>query len=425
MSEEKPPKKGFLQVLLEEITSSRRPRGSGGRRLGQTVLVPLLAVFSGLVIGGIFIILTSEQVYAAFGQSIGAGLTASWQAVAQAYSALFTGALGSPARIVAALRSGSGEEIRLAFNPFLESLVVSTPYIFVGLGVALGFKSGLFNIGAEGQLFVGALASAYVGYSITGLPWIIHAPLALLAGALAGAVWGFIPGWLKAKTGGHEVINTMMMNYVAFRLSDWLLIGPMQRPGSGGIPISPMIAASATLPRFFPEPMRFHLGFFLALGVAGLVYWFMFKTTWGFELRTVGANPNAARYAGMSIVRNTVLAMSLSGALAALAGANQVLGVNHNVAMGLSSGYGFDSIALALLGNSHPVGVVLAGLLFGTLRNGALQMEVVSGIPIDIISILQAVILGFIAAPAIIRTVYRLKAPAQAEESVFARGWGR
>jgi simple sugar transport system permease protein len=303
--------------------------------------------------------------------------------------------------------------------------VVSTPYIFVGLGVALGFKSGLFNIGAEGQLFVGALASAYVGYSITGLPWIIHAPLALLAGALAGAVWGFIPGWLKAKTGGHEVINTMMMNYVAFRLSDWLLIGPMQRPGSGGIPISPMIAASATLPRFFPEPMRFHLGFFLALGVAGLVYWFMFKTTWGFELRTVGANPNAARYAGMSIVRNTVLAMSLSGALAALAGANQVLGVNHNVAMGLSSGYGFDSIALALLGNSHPVGVVLAGLLFGTLRNGALQMEVVSGIPIDIISILQAVILGFIAAPAIIRTIYRLKAPAQAEESVFARGWGR
>ncbi len=425
MSEEKPPKKGFLRVLLEEITSSQRPRGSGGRRLGQTVLVPLLAVFSGLVIGGIFIILTSEQVYAAFGQSIGAGLTASWQAVAQAYSALFTGALGSPARIVAALRSGSGEEIRLAFNPFLESLVVSTPYIFVGLGVALGFKSGLFNIGAEGQLFVGALASAYVGYSITGLPWIIHAPLALLAGALAGAVWGFIPGWLKAKTGGHEVINTMMMNYVAFRLSDWLLIGPMQRPGSGGIPISPMIAASATLPRFFPDPMRFHLGFFLALGVAGLVYWFMFKTTWGFELRTVGANPNAARYAGMSIVRNTVLAMSLSGALAALAGANQVLGVNHNVAMGLSSGYGFDSIALALLGNSHPVGVVLAALLFGTLRNGALQMEVVSGIPVDIISILQAVILGFIAAPAIIRTIYRLKAPAQAEESVFARGWGR
>ncbi|MCJ7707885.1 MAG: hypothetical protein MUO38_09740, partial [Anaerolineales bacterium] len=188
MSEEKPPKKGFLQVLLEEITLSQRPKGSGGRRLGQTVLVPLLAVFSGLVIGGIFIIMTSEQVYAAFGQSIGAGLAASWQAVAQAYSALFTGALGSPARIVAALRSGSGEEIRLAFNPFLESLVVSTPYIFVGLGVALGFKSGLFNIGAEGQLFVGALASAYVGYSITGLPWIIHAPLALLAGALAGAV---------------------------------------------------------------------------------------------------------------------------------------------------------------------------------------------------------------------------------------------
>jgi simple sugar transport system permease protein len=425
LSEEKPHKKGVLQVFLEEFMAGPRPQGSGLRRLGQTVLIPLLAVFSGLVLGGIFIILTSEQVYVAFRESVWAGLGASWQIVARSYSALFVGALGSPPRILAALRSGSGEAIRLAFNPFLESLVVSTPYILVGLGVALGFKANLFNIGAEGQLFVGALASAYVGYSITGLPSIIHAPLALLAGAMAGAVWGFIPGWLKAKTGGHEVINTMMMNYVAFRLSDYLLIGPMQRPGSGGVPISPMIQASATLPRLFPAPMRFHLGFFVALGIALLVYWFMFKTTWGFELRTVGYNPNAARYAGISIVRITILAMALSGALAATAGATQVLGVNHNVAMGLSSGYGFDSIALALLGKSHPLGVVLAALLFGTLRNGALQMEVVTGIPIDIISILQAVILGFIAAPAIIRTIYRLKVPAEAEEGVLTRGWGR
>ena len=195
--------------------------------------------------------------------------------------------------------------IRRAFNPFFESLVASTPYIFGGLSVALGFRAGLFNIGAEGQIFVGAIFSAYVGYSITGLPSFIHMPLAFLAGALGGAVWGFIPGWLKAKTGGHEVINTIMMNYIAFRLSDWLLSGPMKRPEFFN-PVSPTIQDSAKLYRFFDDPIRFHLGFFIALLVAWLVYWFLFKTKWGFDFRTVGINPHAARYAGMSVVVVTV-----------------------------------------------------------------------------------------------------------------------
>ncbi len=396
--------------------------GKKGRRgLGQIVLVPILAVLTGLIFGAIFIILTSENVYAAFGQSVGAGLAESWLTVSKAYVSLFTGSIGDPARILAALQSGDGLEIRRAFNPFLESLVASTPYIFAGLAVALGFRAGVFNIGAEGQIFIGAAAAAYVGYAVTGLPAILHIPLSLLAGALGGAAWGFIPGWLKAKTGGHEVINTIMMNYIAFRLSDWLLSGPLKRPDSFN-PVSPTIQPSAMLPRFFAEPIRFHLGFFIALGFAWLVYWFLFKTTWGFNLRTVGANPRAARYAGISVVFNIILAMTLSGALAGLAGANEVLGVNHNLAMAFSSGYGFDSIALALLGNSHPVGVVLASLLFGTLRNGATRMQVVSSIPIDIISILQAVILAFIAAPAIIRTIYRLRAPTEVEITV--RSWG-
>ncbi len=167
-----------------------------------------------------------------------------------------------------------------------------------------------------------------------------------------------------------------------------------------------------------------NIRFIPALGAGWLVYWYLFNTTWGLELRTVGANPHAARYAGMNVMRLTILAMSLSGALAGLAGANEVLGVNYHMAMGLSSGYGFDSIALALLGNSHPAGVVLAGLLFGALRNGAIQMQLVAAIPIDIISVLQACILAFIAAPAIIRGLYRLKAPAKGEGAVFARGWG-
>lgn len=348
-------------------------------------------------------------------------LDAAWVAVITAYGALFEGSIGNPAQIWSALQSGDATAISSAFYPISESLVATTPYIFAGLAVAIGFRAGLFNIGAEGQLFMGAIFAVFVGYSLTGLPWIIHLPLTLAAGALGGAAWGFIPGILKAKVGAHEVINTIMMNYIAFRLSDWLLTGPMQRPGS--VPVSPMIEPSAYLPRFFQDPLRFHGGFFLALAVAAFVYWLLFRTTRGFELRTVGQNPSAARYAGMSITRNIVLTMCLSGALAGLAGANEVLGVNHNLAQAFSSGYGFDSIALALLGKSHPLGVVLAALLFGTLRSGGTRMQNVAQIPIDIIAVVQALVIVFIAAPAIIRAIYRVREE-RAIGEVFTRGWG-
>jgi len=350
------------------------------------------------------------------------GLSLGFRAMVDSFVALFTGSFGSPTKIIAALQSGDDLLIRRAFNPFLESFVASTPYIFAGLAVALGFKTGLFNIGAEGQLFMGAIFSVWVGFAVKGLPAIIHIPLALLAGALGGAIWGFIPGWLKAKTGAHEVINTIMMNYVAFRLSEYLLRGPLMRPETF-TPVSPMILESAELPRFFESPIRFHLGFFIALFVAWLVYWFMFKTKWGFDLRTVGANPRAAKYAGMNIVRSTILAMVLSGALAGLAGANEVLGVNHNLALAFSSGYGFDAIALALLGKSHPFGVVLSAILFGFLRNGAIRMQIV-GIPVDIITIIQAMVIIFIAAPAIVRSIYRLKEPKESDEQTFVTSWG-
>jgi ABC-type uncharacterized transport system permease subunit len=175
---------------------------------------------------------------------------------------------------------------------------VPTPYIFAGLSVAVGFRCGLFNIGAEGQFFMGALAAALVGYSIDGLPAYIHLPLAILAGALAGAIWGAIPGFLKARFGAHEVVNTIMMNWIAFRLSDWLLNGPMK---AGGFrPVTPNVAVTAEIPRFFPDPLRFNWGFVLALVMAVVVYWLLFKTTLGFEIRAVGANPDAAKYAGMS-----------------------------------------------------------------------------------------------------------------------------
>jgi ABC-type uncharacterized transport system permease subunit len=389
----------------------------------SSLLIPILAILSGLLMGGLIVAVTSESFYTVWSQSplqaIGNGLKAAWES----YVTLFSGAFGTPSKIIAAIQGGDALEIRRAINPFFESLVKSIPYMFAGLAVALGFRTGLFNIGVEGQIFMGGIFSVWVGYTFKGLPAIIHVPFAFLAGALGGALWGFIPGLLKAKTGGHEVINTIMMNYIAFRLTDWLLREPMKRPGSTN-PISPIIEDSARLPQFFPDPIRFHLGFFIALAVAALVYWFLFKTKWGFDLRTVGANPRAARYAGMNIVKSTIVAMSLSGALAGMAGANELLGVNHHLSQSFSPGYGFDSIALALLGRTHPVGVVLSALLFGTLRNGAVRMQAAAGIPIDIISVMQAFILAFIAAPAIVRTIYRLKEPKKAEAEIRVRGWG-
>lgn len=411
------------EEMLKEATGEHAGRVSAGQRLLRGLAIPVLAMLTALIIGGLFIVFTTPEFYTAWGESPLQGLRSGWTILVTAYSALFTGAIGDPARIVAALQSGDAEAIRKAFYPFFESLVASTPYIFGGLSVALGFRAGLFNIGAEGQIFIGAIFAAFVGYSVTGLPAFIHMPLAFLAGAVGGGLWGMIPGWLKARTGAHEVINTIMMNYIAFRLSDWLLTGPMKRPDSAN-PVSPTIQDSAKFIRFFDDPIRFHLGFFIALLVAWLVYWFLFKTRWGFDLRTVGANPHAARYAGMVVSVTMVLAMTLAGALAGMAGANEVLGLNYNLAMAFSSGYGFDSIALALLGNSHPLGVVLSALLFGFLRNGATSMQLKADIPIDIISVFQALVLVFIATPVIIRTIYRLKKPAEAEGGIMVTGWG-
>lgn len=394
---------------------SSRARRSGGGVL-QALLIPFLAVFTGLVIGAVVIVISDANAIAAYRDFFHAPLTAvraTWQAVATAYGALFYGSIGSPKELYAALQAyiatGDTKPVLLAIYPLTESLATVTPYIFAGMAVALAYRCNLFNIGAEGQFFMGALASAFVGYSLKGMPWFVHLPLALLAGGLAGAIWGAIPGYLKAVTGAHEVVNCIMMNWISFRLSDWLLNGPMKAPGYR--PLTPVIEDSAMLPRFFPDPLRFNWGFVLALVMAGVVYWFLFKTTMGLEIRAVGANPDGARYAGVNIVRNFVMVMFLSGGLAGLAGACQVLGIDHWVGQGFSAGYGFDSIAVAMLGQSHPFGVVLAALLFGTLRSGATRMQSLAGIPIDIISIIQGLVIIFVAAPAVIRWLYRIRAP--------------
>lgn len=418
-SDPKPePQPDASQTLIDELTQTK-DEGIVKNAL-RSALYPILAVFTGLVIGGIFIAFTTESVYTAFGESFFGGLAEAFRTIGVAYRALFVGAIGNPAEIAAAIGSGDGEQFQKAIDPFLESLVTSTPLIFAGLGVALGFRTGLFNIGAEGQLFIGATTATWVGYTFSGLPAIVHIPLALLAGFIGGGVWGYIPGWLKAKTGGHEVINTIMMNFVAIRLVEWLLRTSMKDPASQN-PISPFISESAYLPAL--SFSRFHIGFFIALVFAWITWWYLFRTKWGFTLRTVGTNPNAARYAGMNIVRATVTAMFLSGGLAGLAGANEILGINHRLVASFTAGIGFDSIALALLGKNHPVGVVLAAILFGTLRNGATQMQLDAGIPIDIIAIVQALVLAFIAAPAIVRTIYRLRDTGD-DGQLVTNSWG-
>ncbi len=305
---------------------------------------------------------------------------------------------------------------------FANTLVATTPLIFTGLALGLGFQSGVFNIGAAGQFLMGATCAVWVGYAIP-LPPIIHPLACLLAGVLGGGIWGAIPGYLKAQFGSHEVINTIMFNYLAFFLQDWLVKNPLKDP-SPSVFRTPNILDTALLPRFLD---RLHWGFVLALLTTLGVWWLLQKTTIGFELRTVGMNPEAAKYAGMHPKKLIILSMFLSGALAGLGGAVQILGVDGNMPTTYSADFGFDAIPVALLGQNHPLGIVLASVLFGALRNGSDLMQLRSGgvVSKEVIFIVQGVILLFIAAPALIRRLYRLKLQKTAlEGSQLTRGWG-
>ncbi|MDP8965689.1 MAG: ABC transporter permease [Cyanobacteriota bacterium] len=307
-------------------------------------------------------------------------------------------------------------------NAFANTLVASTPLIFTGLALALGFRGGVFNIGAAGQFLIGATCGVFVGYAMP-LPAVIHSLAALLAGVIGGSLWAAIPGFLKARFGSHEVINTIMFNYLAFFLQDWLVKNPMKDP-SPSVSRTPTILDTAILPRLLG---RLHIGFVLALLAALLVWWLLWKTTLGFELRTVGSNPDAAKYAGIKPGLTIVLSMALSGAITGLGGVVQILGVDYHMPTLYSSDYGFDAIPVALLGQNQPLGVIFAAILFGALRNGSDLMQLRSGgvVSKEVIFIIQAVVLLFIAAPAIIRWLYRLKLRKSALEGTqLTRGWG-
>ena len=295
-----------------------------------------------------------------------------------------------------------------SWRGFGEALVSITPLIFTGLSVAFCSRTGLFNIGAEGQFIIGQMGAAVAGYIITGLPAVIHVPLALAAGALAGALWAGVPGLLKAKLGAHEVINTIMMNYIALYFTHYLVIGPLK--GHSYLPVTKQVLESARLWRFLP-PTRANIGFFIALAMAGVVYFILWRTTLGYECRAVGLNPEAARYAGINVERNLVVSMMIGGALAGMGGAVQVLGVQHRF-YGLFgfTGYGFDGIAVAMLGNNHPWGYSRSFTLWH-FGQGSQNMQSVAQVPQEVVGIVQAAVIIFIAADYIVRKLVSWRRP--------------
>jgi general nucleoside transport system permease protein len=393
--------------------------------IARGAVVPVLSILTAFLVGALVITFSDPETLRLFTSDPLAAIQRAVDQVLSAYSALITGALGNPTQIIEALASGDSREIARAFTPISETVLNATPLIFTGLSVALGFRSGLFNIGAEGQLYVGAIFATFAGFAITGLPIYIHLPIAIAAGFLGGALWGFIPGLLKARTGAHEVIVTIMLNYTSYLLLAWVLkTSVFQREGRND-PISKIIQDSAAFPQFVNDPaLRANFSTLLALAAAMGVSWLLFRSVRGYEFRAVGLNPGAARYAGMSISRTIILTMVICGGLAGLAGTTQVLGPSRTLTPGFSPGWGFDGIAVALIGGSRPLGVVLAAFLFGALRAGATPMQAATGIPIDLVVVIQALVIMFVAAPALVRGIYRFKAREVTGTEVFAKGWG-
>lgn len=363
-------------------------------------LVAILAVVLSIILGGILIALTDEDVAAAasyFFSRPGDMLGAAWEAASGAYAALFQGAVFNP----------RADSLALMFRPLTETLTVATPLILAGLGVAVAFRAGLFNIGAQGQIILGAMFAGWIGFS-WHLPFGLHLLFVVLAGFVGGALWGFIPGILKARTGAHEVIVTIMLNYIAIYLVGFLLTTPsFQNPGSSN-PISPRLDETALFPQILGPQFRLHLGFLVAVAATYGVWWLLNRSTVGFELRAVGANPFAARTAGISVTKGYVIVMMLAGGLAGLAGVAQVAGTERVLTSGIAASFGFDAITVALLGRSHPWGVFFAGVLFGAFRAGGVQMQTLTGTPIDIVLVVQSLIVLFIAAPPLVKAIFRI-----------------
>jgi simple sugar transport system permease protein len=366
-----------------------------------TVKDTIAALVLALLVGALLIIFSTPRVI----ESLSYFFAYPWDffkfagiAVWDGYAALLSGSVGSSGAIV-------------------RTLERAAPLICAGLGVSLAFRAGMFNIGAQGQMLVGGIACCWIGFQLD-LPAGLHLLLALAGALVVGGLWGGLAGLLKARTGAHEVITTIMLNYVGrFLLLYFLAKEAFQRPGADNL-LSPPVADSAA----FPSILGLHTGFFLAVLAALGIWWLLERSTWGFEIRAVGANPDAARTAGMSVARVYITAMTIAGMLAGLAVAMQLLGRQDPLSDQIAGSIGFDAITVALLGRATPLGTVLAGLLFGALSSGGLAMQAAAGVPPEMSQVLQALIVLFVAAPALIRGVFRIKGTGETT-TVMAKGW--
>ena len=344
-------------------------------KLARALLFPVVAVLAAFVVGGLFVLAIGDSPIETYRLLIGSAL--SWP-------------------------DGIG-----------YTLFLATPLIFTGLAVAVAFQAGLLNIGAEGQLYVAAFAVAWVGITLARLPSILLVPLCMCAAIFAGAVWGAIPGVLKARFGSHEVINTIMMNFIAIAVASYFTQYHYRTPGDP-IMETATIGVNAWIPRLgrfipgFPERIPVNVSFLMALVACGLVYFLLWHTKWGYELRATGSNPSAAEYGGISVRKQIVVAMALSGGLAGCVGINEVLGYRHLYYDGFSDNYGFTGIAVALLGRNHPVGVLLAALLFAILSRGGIPVDAFTQhVTKDIVQILQGTIILFVAAEGFFRGTFK------------------
>jgi general nucleoside transport system permease protein len=430
MTEQQPP------VETQERAESQQ-RAQPGQRLSETgralinaimegspAVVTFLAIVAALVLGALLIAFTNTTVLHAWGRLFsnpGNAFAQAWDAIFAAYRAMFDGAIFSPGTIGAAFHGGS---VGAIFYPISQSLSDATPLILTGLSVAIAFRAGLFNIGAAGQWIGGAIVATYLGFGVS-MPPVIHVIVCLLGGIAGGAAVGWVVGELKARTGAHEVIVTIMLNYVMYNLLSYLLGTPkaLQAPGQSNL-ISPNIAANAQLPHVGGPPPEVDAGFLVALAAAGVVWWLLSRSTIGFQFRTVGANPSAARSAGMSVERSWALVMAIAGALAGLSGASVLQGsAVHAITFNSYGTYGFDGITVALLGRARPVGVALAAILFGALHAGGTAMQAATSVPTDISQVIQGLIVLFVAAPPLIRAMFRLRQARAGGMEAVAKGW--
>jgi general nucleoside transport system permease protein len=395
---------------------------------GNTFTVTLLALVTAMVLGGLLCAFTNSTVLHASGT--GQTLTRAWDVAAGTYVALFEGSIFNPHTVAALFQQASlatavhDGYLSAVFGPLSETCVQATPLILAGLAVALPYQAGLFNIGGQSQFIGGAIMAAWLGYDVS-LPFFVHVAVCVLGGFVGGAVIGWLTGEIKARTGAHEVIVTIMLNYVMQYLLAYLLSSHslLQAQGSSNN-ITVPIASDAHLPLLAGTNLRVNAGFLIALACALAIWWLLNRTTTGFEFRSVGANADASRVAGMKVERSWVLALLIAGGLAGLAGSAVIQGTDFQLNPQSYGTYGIDAITVALLGRGKPWGVVWAGLLFGALYAGSPGMQTATTTPVQIVSVLEALIVLFVAAPLLIRAMFRLRAAqAGAVGASMTKGW--